>query len=235
MPVPAIYVVNHSTLVSDADAATMTEVVGSQLFFHTARLWGRQPNAVKFTKDEASAPAGSWIIGILDDPDQADALGWHTEDSQGRIFGRVFARPALSHGAKVLEGANAVSTTLSHEVLETFGDPNVNQWADAGNGISYSWELCDAVESDFYELRLQDGKAAAVSNFLLPAWFDPQAPRGSQFDYMKRVNAAFQMTQGGYVVIEQEGQQKQLFGEQFPNWKKELKLGELSRGGRRLR
>ena len=231
---PIIAIVNHSTLVTQAQAQTMTNVVASQVYWQAAPGWRRAPSTVRFYASESLAPAGSWVIGILDDADQAGDLGWHTEDSTGRVYGRVFAKPAIDAGYKVLDGPYAVSTTLSHEVLETFGDPNANGWADNGSGELSALELCDAVESDWYELTLGSGEKAAVSNFLLPDWFDPQAPAGRQFDWMKHCTAPFQMTKGGYVVVMAAGKESQQFGERFPDWKKATKFSELSRMSRRV-
>src|SRR5262249_1856732 len=95
---PMINVVNKSTLVTDADVKVMVQAVAHQLRYDAAPAWGRALIGVTYLPDESSAPPGSWVIAVLDDPDQQDALGWHTENQGEVIFGRVFARPVLQHG-----------------------------------------------------------------------------------------------------------------------------------------
>ena len=52
-----IAILNQSTLVSDADAATMTQAVAAQVRLDAAPLWDRIPAAVVFYTDPAAVPA----------------------------------------------------------------------------------------------------------------------------------------------------------------------------------
>ena len=178
-----IVVTNQSTEVSDAEVQTMTRAVAAQVKLHAAPLWTLEPAPVTYLPKQSlqAAPPGSWVIAVLDDADQADDLGWHTEQQGDVVYGRVFARPVLQNGGDALSKQLSVASVLSHEVLEVFVDPHVNLWADAGNGTAYSYEVCDPVESGSYPIRI-DSIDVTVSNFVTPHWFDPQASGTEQLD-----------------------------------------------------
>lgn len=231
-----IYIRNASTLVTDEQAATMTRACAYQARFHLAPDWNRIPTQVTFQpRAQLSTPTNAWVITIYDDADQAGDLGWHTEEN-GIVYGRVFARPSLDNGSSVFAGPYAVSSVLSHEVLETVLDPNVSLWAVSGqdregNPIAHALEACDAVEDGTYEIR-DLRTSVAVSNYVLPAWADPEARRGP-FDHLNQLTAPFRTTPGGYQVVWTEGQQSQVFGARMPNWRREQKKHPLGRGARR--
>jgi hypothetical protein len=97
-----------------------------------------------------------------------------------------------------------VSAVLSHEVLEWWYDPACNDWSDRGRS-SVAKELCDPVEQDWY---LIDG--VAVSNYILPAWFNPLDKVGP-FDYLGKLTKPFSMTKGGYWIEMVDGGVRQVF------------------------
>jgi len=226
-----IAILNQSTLVSDTDAAAMTEAVAAQVRYDAAPLWDRAPAAVVFYTDPAAVPAAAHGIAIVDTiQDQPEGvLGFHTEDQGGKLWGVVAAKPELDNGAKVTTGDWSVSSVLSHEVLEMFIDPNCNLWANDGQGSAYSFEVCDPVEAPSYAV-----KGVSVSNFVTPSWFDPLAPATAQFDKLDQLHAAFSILKGGYVVYESAGKEQQKFGDEFPQWRREMKTGPLARTRRRL-
>ena len=131
-----IAVLNQSTLVSDANAATMTRAVAAQVRFDVAPLWDRAPAAVVFFADPKEVPPtahGIVIVDMIQDQPKG-VLGFHTESQGGKLWGVVAAKPELDNGRKIKTGDWSVSTVLSHEVLEMFIDPNCNLWADNGKG-----------------------------------------------------------------------------------------------------
>ena len=156
-------------------------------------------------------------------------LGFHTEDQGGRLWGVVAAKPELDNGAKVTTGDWSVSSVLSHEVLEMFVDPNCNLWANDGQGSAYSFEVCDPVEAPSYTV-----KGVSMSNFVTPSWFDPLAAATAQFDKLGQLHAPFSILKGGYVVYESAGKEQQKFGDEFPDWRKQMKTGPLARTRRRV-
>lgn len=217
-----LFVVNKSTLVSNEDVQTMTRACAHQVRYHAAPLFGLHYIPVVYLSDEKDAPAGSYVIAVLDDSDQQGALGWHTEDTGDIIYGEVFAKPVLDNGGDALTKDLSIASVLSHEVLETFADPHANLYAADLRGKVYSFEICDPVESDSYVIKVDKTKVT-VSNFVTPAWFDPQAATGSQFDYLGNVKAPFTMSKGGYVVYSTQGNPQQKFDETYPEYRKQIK------------
>jgi hypothetical protein len=226
-----IAILNQSTLVSNADAATMTQAVAAQVRLDAAPLWDRAPAAVVFYTDPAAVPPAAHGIALVDTiQDQPQGvLGFHTEDQGGRLWGVVAAKPELDNGGQVTTGDWSVSSVLSHEVLEMFVDPNCNLWANDGKGSAYSFEVCDPVEAPSYVVS-----GVSVSNFVTPAWFDPLAGATAQFDKLGHLRAAFTILKGGYVVYETAGKEQQKFGDQFPQWRRDMKSGPLARTRLRL-
>lgn len=224
-----ITVVNKSTLVTNAQVQMMVRAVASQLWWHAAPAWGMTPTSVVFSLDESTAPPGSWVVGVLDDADQAGILGWHTEEN-GVIYGRVFAKPVFDNGGNAVTKPLSVASVLSHECLETFVDPSCNRYADRGDGVAVALEVGDPVESDSYPIKV-DTTAVMVSNFVTAAWFDPQATH--RFDYMGLCTAPFQLSKGGYAIQVKEGAVSSIFAEDYPAWRRETKQSPLSRTSRR--
>lgn len=212
----------------------MTRACWTQLRDHASPAWRLMPMTVVYAADAKSAPPGSWVIAILDNSDQANALGYHDLTSGDVVYGRVFAAPVLQNGGTALNGSNlTVSSVLSHEVLETFVDPACNGWRDMDGRTAIALEVGDPVESDSYPVTV-DASTVMVSNFVTEKWFDPRARRRSGgFDYMGKCSAPFQMTHGGYVIKLAEGKVTQQFGEHFPAWKRAAKAHELARTFRR--
>jgi hypothetical protein len=110
-----------------------------------------------------------------------------------------------------------------------FVDPNCNLWANDGKGSAYSLEVCDPVEAPTYTVS-----GVSVCNFVTPSWFDPLAPATAQFDKLGQLTAAFSVLKNGYMVYESAGKEQQRFGNEFPNWRKEMKTGPLARTRRRV-
>ncbi len=68
------------------------------------------------------------------------------------------------------------------------------------DGTMIALEVGDPVENDSYEIKISK-KPVAVSNFVLDAWFDPQASLTTQRDYMNVTSGPMQMSAGGYMVV----------------------------------
>ena len=226
-----IAILNQSTLVSNTDAATITQAVASQVRYDAAPIWDKSPAAVVFYTDPAAVPATAHGIALVDtiQNQPQGVLGFHTEDQGGKLWGVVAAKPELDSGAQVTTGDWSVSSVLSHEVLEMFVDPNCNLWASDSKGSAYSFEVCDPVEAPSYTVN-----GVSVSNFVTPSWFDPLAPATAQFDKLGQLHAPFGILKGGYVVYETAGKEQQKFGDEFPQWRRDMKSGPLARTRRRL-
>ncbi len=221
-----IAVINKSSIISNDEVKLMTLGVALQAREHAAPTWDIRPPKVEYRDSEDVTEAGAFKVVIFDDADMAGALGYHSDGPDGLPYGRVFVKVSQKNNS-------SVSGVLSHEVLEIMMDPQANYWADNWNdNKTYALEVADPVESDHYMVDV-DGKQVEVSNFVLPAWFDPNPPAGSKFDWMGTVSKPFTMSEGGYVIVKDLTSSKAVFGASFPEWKKEMKLGSPSRTLRR--
>jgi hypothetical protein len=220
-------VVNKSRLISDADVQTAIGACAKQVRLHLAPLWDMVPAPVILYDEEEKAPKGADLLVILSDPGHAHALGFHRQTPRGKPYCRVFVAPVLNHGGSLLKGQLSVSATLSHEVCEWLIDPYLNLWADGPEG-HYPLEVCDPVQNDSYEI---DG--VAVSNFVTKRYYDEQAPKRSQFDWMRKLKAPFSMTEGGYLQVRNKGEVQTRYGARYPEWKREVHAFEAARTMRR--
>jgi hypothetical protein len=206
-PTPLVSVINQSKRVSDADAARMVAANAKQLALHVSPYHGLVP-ALEFVKTGGTPTPGGSPCYIIDEPDIDGALGYHDEGADGVPYIKVFANPVLDNGGGILSGSLAISTVLSHELVELTGDGPANRWADGPDGNDFAYELADAVQDTWYVI---DG--VAVSNFLLQAFFDPKAQKGSKLDYLGKLTKPFSMTSGGYQITRTEpGNVSQVFG-----------------------
>jgi hypothetical protein len=223
-----IAVLNQSSLVTDDQVATMTRAIASQVRFDAAPLWDRSPAAVVYYSQAGVVPPDAHVVTVVDtiENQPKGVLGFHTEDKGGRLWGVVAAKPELDAKGQILTGDWSVSSVLSHEVLELFIDPNCNLWASDDDGKVYSFEVCDPVEAPTYTVH-----DVSVSNFVTPAWFDPLSTQKSTttFDKLGLLTKSFSILKSGYVVFASEGKQQQVFGAEFPDWRKDMKTGDLSR------
>lgn len=238
-----IHIINQSTLVG-ADEFTLMAQACIQQLHEAAQAWGKIIPHVTYEAGDASsseelvgaakaaADAGAWVLVLLDDGTQAGALGYHTEQA-GEIFGFVYAKPSFDSGSTALAGNYAVSSVLSHELLETLVDPDVNSWWQISTEALVAAECCDPVEDTTYTIGI-DGHAVAVSNYVLPAWADVYAAVDARRDRCGVTTAPFQVSAGGYVVLwdTTKNHVGQVYGETFPEWKKPLKARDISRAVR---
>jgi hypothetical protein len=189
----SVALVNGST--NFALTPQLIEALEIQMNRDFAPVWGVHVR-LSTAQNPASVQAGSWYLLITDNSDQAGALGWH-DQTGGRPYGEVFVLPAQ-------QGNVALSTVISHELLEMLADPWVDslvQYQDAQGAQNLApIEVCDPVENDQYNVVTSDGTQVAVSNFVTPGYFD-QAPKApALFDFMNKLTGPIPaMTTGGYI------------------------------------
>lgn len=194
-----IGILNHSRRISEANARLMTRACQKQMTRDVAPAFGTLPWKVRYYKRRSDLPKRCIGIVIFDHPDQADTMGYHSEDEHGRRFGRVFVDPSIDAGATILGTGDSVAVTLSHEVIEAYTDPGINMWGEGKDDLLWAYEVCDPVEETSYRIKM--GKRyVGVANFVYPSWFDLNAPRSERFDHMKLVKKPFQIAPGGSAV-----------------------------------
>jgi hypothetical protein len=221
-------VLDESTLFSTPDTKAAVGACAKQIKFHVAPLWDMVPAPIVFHQNKKNIPEGADLLAIMDDSDQAGALGYHNQTPDGKPYARAFVRPITNHGGEMLTGNGSVSSVISHEVCEWFVDRFLNLWADGPDG-EYAVEICDPVENDTYEI---DG--VSVSNFVTKRFYDPQAPAGNQFDYLNKLTKPFSTTEGGFLQLRKAGVIQRVFGQYYPDWKRNMRQFAAARSKRRM-
>ena len=189
-----IAVLNSSTVLKDDQIKPVVAALQKQVHNDWAPVWGNDAD-LSFVPTGTQPAAGSWWLVILDDSDQAGALGYHDLTTEGLPLGKVFANSDLTAGLQW-------SVTASHELLEMLGDPDINlsalvQTDATQGGTLYAYEVCDACEGDQFGYVI-DG--VTVSDFVHPTWFESfRSPGIVQFDQGKHITAPFQLLPGGYI------------------------------------
>ena len=193
IPTIQVSVINESTVLSDTDVATAVAALQKQVTNDFSPVWGTDAELTIVAKG-TTPPNGNWWLVLLDDSDQANALGYHDLTTEGLPIGKVFAGSDLKSGT-------SWTVTASHELLEMLGDPNVNLTVFVQNsntaGILYAYEVCDACEDDSLAYLID---SILVSDFVYPTWFENFRTEGStQFDRTNRMQKPFQLLVNGYI------------------------------------
>jgi hypothetical protein len=198
---PVIAVKNHSSVVTDAEVEVAVYALQRQVSYHFKPSWNAGCHLY------AGDPiANAWVIAILDDSDQAGALGYHDTTATGRPLAKVFAKTDKENGL-------SWTVTTSHELLEMLADPYCSLASQVTDTTFYAVEVCDPVERD------EDGYYVAgihVSNFITPQWFIRGLPTGTHYDRCGLLTAPLSLHTGGYCSIFVSGtgwQQRDAFGE----------------------
>ena len=194
-PARVIQVVNQSTVVPADEFTAAVAACQRQVLEDFAPLWGGLSCQLLPSSASPSSPHTPTVetIFVLDDSDQADALGYHELTQADVPVGFVFAHTSE-------QDDSPWSVTLSHELLEQLADPYVSSTAIVSNFMgtpaALAYEVCDPVEVDLY--RLDD---VAVSNFVLPEWFADIGKVKIRADFMTLLTVAGGMTPGGYIAF----------------------------------
>src|SRR5579863_10369121 len=192
-PTIQVSVINESTVLTDTEFVPAVSALQKQVTNDFRPVWGTDAELTIVPKGN-QPPPGSWWLVLLDDTDQANALGYHDLTTEGLPIGKVFA-------ASDIKAGTSWTVTASHEFLEMLGDPNINLTVFVQNtntaGILYAYEVCDACEDDSLGYQIDN---ILLSDFVYPSWFESFRAEGStQFDRMKKINTPFQLLVNGYI------------------------------------
>src|SRR5580692_9534483 len=194
-PTIQISVINESTILTDAEVVPVVAALQKQVTNDFRPVWGTDAELTIVPKG-TQPPSANWWLVMLDDSDQANALGYHDLTTEGLPIGKVFA-------ASDLKAGTSWTVTASHELLEMLGDPNINLTVFVENnntaGILYAYEVCDACEDDSFGYQIDN---VLLSDFVYPSWFEGFRTEGStQFDRMNKIQNPFQLLVNGYIGI----------------------------------
>jgi hypothetical protein len=217
--------------VTAAQLEEMTEAINEQMAKDFCPTFGLLPISWSVLKTGAKAKPSDMVITLMDqDKTEPGALGYHSEQNNGVKFGSILVDPCLKYlGSNPLV---SVAQCLSHECCEAAGDLACDAWVLGTDNQLWAQEVCDPVESATYTI----GKVT-VSNFVTPAFFDDAPLAKSKFDHLGVLKSGFALDKGGYAVLWKPGaaQPHQVFGDQYPEWRRATKQREFARTARRLR
>ncbi|MGW4562326.1 hypothetical protein ACWEN3_07935 [Streptomyces sp. NPDC004561] len=185
---------NGSTVLRDDEVAAVVPALQQQVTEHFAPAWGIDAQLSYVASAELSED--SWWLLVLDNSDQARALGYHDLTSNFMPLGKVFAGTDLQYGEQW-------TVTASHELLEMLADPEINRvifdQPNATSGTLYALEVADACEADANAYEIS---GTLVSDFVFPAWFEPNRPANStRFDYSEHIKQPLELLPGGYIGV----------------------------------
>jgi len=183
---PVIAVTNASTCLTDAQVGAVLPALQNQVSDDFKAYWDLDCTLTFLPKDQPLTQ-GWWQIVVVDNPEQAGALGYHELTRQGSPLGKIFAKLDLDSGA-------SWTATLSHELLEMLADPWINWCAVGSDSKIYALEVCDAVEADNLGYLI-DG--VLVSDFVTPAWFEPTS--ADRLDFKQHLTKELELARGGYI------------------------------------
>lgn len=187
---PLIACIRETSLLTDALVQQYVAAQQIQLDRDFEPAW-RLATTLVFVPPGSFIPAGSWQLVFLDHSDQADALGYHTDEAPGGLpRSKVFVQDILNDGL-------SWPVTASHEVLEMRVDPMIDQTVTVGDTV-YAKECADAPEDDEFAYPIN---GVHMSDFVLPSWFDPAGVAPFTFRRNPQITAPFMLADGGYIGV----------------------------------
>ncbi len=160
----------------------------------------------------------SWWLVILDKAEENHNawLGYHLT-IEGMPLGKVFAKTIHQ------EGYNW-TISASHELLEMLADPEDNRMISYGaldprnlpragekSACFYTMEVCDPCSAE--ECAYQKG-GYSVSDFILPSWYEKEAPADQLFDCNRKIQRPFDLFNAGYAGVYNSSDGWQLLGQE---------------------
>jgi len=163
-----------------------------------------------------------WPLYLLAEADEPDALGYHDESADNVPILKIFP---------LLDAADGTpwSVTASHEMVEALADPLLSRCVQAPDGRIWSMETADPCENDVYDIH-----GLQVSNFVLPAWFEPPKNKaGAKYDFLGKLTKPFSIRPGGYAQYLSSRGWVSVYGPQVRSQRK-TRPGRLMRRAARL-
>jgi len=196
-----LVVTNESTILTDAEVQAVIAPLQAQVETF-AQVWGRAATLSFVARTEmASVPTDAWLMVVLDNADQAGALGYHTVSPNGTPMGKVFAHTCAMY-------STSWTVDISHETLEILLDPGcvytITYSLPTGIVIT-AMEVADPVQADNMGYVI-DG--VLLSDWVLPGYWSGPGVGAAPFDYKGHLAVPFNPSspissvgEGGYVSV----------------------------------
>jgi hypothetical protein len=213
--VPTIACFNKAATPLGVDFDKLIAAMQEYVDKHVAPVWGTPAKLVKskdFIKD-------AWAVVFLDDADEPNALAYHDLTPSGLPLSKVFVRTTINNG-------DLVSVSASHELVEMLVDPAINLMTTGPDPkLVYAYESADPVEDFDFNVA-----GIPMSDFVYPSYFEAfHKPKSVAFDHLKKVKKPFEILSGGYQIIFDNGEWKQIFASEA----KEKRFAREDRRGHR--
>ena len=207
-------IINNSTVVTDADGASMT-IALNMLLPTFCKDWNLSSVTATFVGKGKPVPANMYKIYILDNTNIQGALAYHDIISD-IPYANVYAKTILTSGGAVLyeqtRTKSTVAQTVCHEVFELLVDPRCTiWWMNPNTGILYAGEVVDPVESNALVVPIGKNVNVTMSDWILPSWQDVQSKSGP-YNHMNTLKAPYTTDKNGYVLCIQNGKVNYVFG-----------------------
>jgi hypothetical protein len=200
------------------DVALLARALSYQAQYHFQPHWGSSATVTPFSAS-TPIPPDAWQLVLLDDSDQAGALGYHDWTAAGFPIGKVFVETDHKYGA-------LPSVTASHELLEMLADPDISRCYQTGNARFHALEVGDPVEADADGYQVY---GLQMSNFILPTWFGQNGvPSDGRYDRLGQLTAPLSLRAGGYASywsgggwhqVDARGRWRPLTDDDSPRWR----------------
>lgn len=169
--------------------------------------------------------SNNMLISLID----SNMLGIYTK-------GEIEVKPILDNGGVILYKDDMTPTLASFvfsEICNTLIDPSLSGWwvdfkSNSSNPTFYANEVCDQVSDNIVKITVgnqgsQRGVVVGLCDFILPAWTGTN-PKNTQFNYMNTLSGPFEHSKcGSLIKFTPTHGIVQSFGEDIPNWLKNLR------------
>lgn len=195
---PKIACFNKASIPLGVEFEKLCDAMQTYVDKHFAPVWGAPARLIQTT----GFIKGSWAMVFLDTADAPGALAYHDLTPDGLPLSKVFVRTTLENG-------DLVSISASHELAEMLVDPAINLFSTGPRkNALYAYETADPVEALSFNVA-----GIPMSDFVFPSYFELFRKPGSvKFDYLGKIKRPFEILKGGYQIIWENGQEKQIFG-----------------------
>ena len=170
---------NHSSLTPE-EVEHLCRALSIQGTHHISPAWGTDHVSVQ----ARSRRAEDWTLALLENSDQAGALGYHEDLSNGLPVMKVFVRTCEQDGV-------SASACASHELAEALIDPYLHRSEQDPQGRFWACEIGDPVQASTYKVN-----EVELQNFLCPGWFGGEP---GALDYLGVVKKPLEVPPGGYA------------------------------------
>lgn len=144
-------------------------------------------------------------------------------------------KPILDNGGVILykdDVTPTVASAIFRELCNYVVDKDANGWwvdlrSDVNNPTFYANEICDQVQNTLVKITVgnsgKNGVVVGLSDFIFPAWKESNV-ENKQLNYTGNLTTPFSHNKNGSLIKFTPNQGViQVFGEDVPNWTKNLK------------